>query len=73
MLVIFYLESVEGITPTVGFQPVELNLRDGRSIKIYDLGGGPRIRDIWHNYFSEIYGIICYFLILKMVKFEFLS
>ena len=54
---ILYSESVEGITPTVGFQPVELNLRGGRTIKIYDLGGGPRIRDIWHNYFSELHGV----------------
>lgn len=25
---------------------------------LYDLGGGPRIRDIWKNYFALIHGII---------------
>ena len=24
----------------------------------YDLGGGKKIRDIWKNYLSEVYGII---------------
>ena len=25
---------------------------------LYDLGGGKKIRDIWKNYLSEVYGII---------------
>ena len=25
---------------------------------IYDLGGGKKIRDIWKNYLSEVYGVI---------------
>ena len=24
----------------------------------YDLGGGKKIRDIWKNYLSEVYGVI---------------
>ena len=25
---------------------------------LYDLGGGKKIRDIWKNYLSEVYGVI---------------
>lgn len=27
-------------------------------VEIYDLGGGPKIRNIWTNYFALVHGVI---------------
>lgn len=43
--------------PTVGFSVINLKYYD-YSIKIFDLGGGPNIRGIWHKYFADAHGII---------------
>ncbi|XP_021929896.1 uncharacterized protein LOC110834747 isoform X2 [Zootermopsis nevadensis] len=42
---------------TVGFSRVSLT-HQGCSVVIYDLGGGPKIRGIWHRYFADAHGII---------------
>lgn len=43
--------------PTVGFSSLDVGL-EHYEIKIFDLGGGHKIRDIWKQYFVEVYGII---------------
>uniref|UniRef100_A0A6P7FA60 ADP-ribosylation factor-like protein 13B n=1 Tax=Diabrotica virgifera virgifera TaxID=50390 RepID=A0A6P7FA60_DIAVI len=43
--------------PTVGFSVVNLKYSD-YSVKIFDLGGGPNIRGIWHQYFVDAHGLI---------------
>ncbi|KAK3097336.1 hypothetical protein FSP39_008790, partial [Pinctada imbricata] len=44
-------------TPTIGFNNEEISF--GKfDLKLYDLGGGKKIRDIWIQYFTEVYGII---------------
>lgn len=47
------LESIEGSSPTVGFNNLTLQLY-GRKIITYDVGGGPRIRGIWKNYYHDV-------------------
>lgn len=48
-----YQESTEGLTPTIGF--VNSNLEIGNYVvTLYDLGGGPRVRNIWKNYYPEV-------------------
>nr|XP_039264453.1 LOW QUALITY PROTEIN: ADP-ribosylation factor-like protein 13B [Styela clava] len=50
-------EANTDVAPTMGFSSVDL--RSGKfNIKIFDLGGGAKIRDIWHNYMAEAHGII---------------
>lgn len=43
--------------PTVGFVPHDVKM-NGKSIKLYDVGGGERIRGIWSSYYPEVYGVI---------------
>lgn len=45
------------VLPTIGFRTVTLKYKTCR-IKIYDIGGGPHIRSIWKNYYSDVHGII---------------
>jgi ADP-ribosylation factor-like protein 13B len=45
------------VAPTVGFSSVEFKF-EKHMITLFDLGGGKRIRDIWKNYFSEVYGVV---------------
>ena len=52
-----FLESLETVAPTIGFSTVEF-LFEKHDITMFDLGGGKRIRDIWKNYLSEIYGLV---------------
>ena len=47
-------------TPTVGFVPHTVKMH-GKSIRLYDVGGGERIRGIWESYFEEVYGVIYVF------------
>ncbi|KAL5010377.1 hypothetical protein ScPMuIL_012682 [Solemya velum] len=43
--------------PTVGFNNEKVTF--GRyELSLFDVGGGKKIRDIWKNYFGEVYGII---------------
>ncbi|EDV24754.1 uncharacterized protein TRIADDRAFT_17057, partial [Trichoplax adhaerens] len=48
---------IEGVSTTVGFNNFSLQLY-GRKIITYDVGGGPRIRGIWKNYYHDVHGII---------------
>lgn len=50
-------EEATNTEPTVGFDTMSFKI--GRhDITLYDLGGGPRIRDIWDNYYHELYGVV---------------
>jgi ADP-ribosylation factor family len=40
------------VQPTVGFAPATLALTLQLRVKVYDLGGGARIRGIWQNYYQ---------------------
>lgn len=46
------------VKPTLGFRPLSLMLGDKAMVKLYDLGGGKRIRDIWDQYYHDVHGII---------------
>lgn len=46
------------VKPTIGFRPLSLMLGDKAMVKLYDLGGGKRIRDIWDQYYHDVHGII---------------
>jgi len=43
--------------PTIGFinESIEFN---GSEVTVYDLGGGPRIRAIWRNYYADVHGVV---------------
>ena len=51
------IDSLDTVAPTVGFSTVDFAF-EKNDITLFDLGGGKRIRDIWKNYFSEVYGLI---------------
>ncbi|CAJ0944610.1 unnamed protein product, partial [Mesorhabditis belari] len=51
-------ESPQNVLSTNGFSLMEMTFDDEFKIKIYDLGGNERIRDIWQNYYAEIHGFI---------------
>lgn len=56
------IQAVKGepsleVAPTMGFESFELKTKKF-DVKIYDLGGGARIRGIWQNYLAEAHGII---------------
>lgn len=50
-------ERLDSTVPTIGFSVIELKFRQ-YDVKIFDLGGGPNIRGIWHKYFVDVHGII---------------
>lgn len=50
-------EKDDKVLPTVGFKAVNLVHKD-TPVTIYDLGGGPLFRQIWPQYYSEVYGVI---------------
>ncbi|KAJ9600142.1 hypothetical protein L9F63_009552, partial [Diploptera punctata] len=50
-------EPIDTVVPTVGFSSVSIT-HQGYNVTIYDLGGGPQIRGIWHRYFVDVHGII---------------
>ena len=43
--------------PTVGFVPHTVKFSH-KSFRLYDVGGGERIRGIWNSYYAEVYGVI---------------
>ena len=45
--------STEDIAPTVGFVNGHARLK-GCNLTLLDLGGGERLREIWHNYYAEV-------------------
>ena len=44
-------------TPTIGYEPHEIKHKDV-AVKVFDLGGGSRVRDIWKHYLAESFGFI---------------
>ena len=44
--------------PSLGFLPVSLKYNDNVTVKLYDVGGGKKIRGIWNNYYHEVHGVI---------------
>ncbi|KAK6633446.1 hypothetical protein RUM44_004053 [Polyplax serrata] len=50
-------EPIDSVVPTVGFSVVTLRQK-GCRVSLYDLGGGPQIRDIWHRYYADAHGVI---------------
>lgn len=53
----YLLVSLDTVAPTIGFSSVSFKFNK-HQVVLYDLGGGKRIRDIWKNYLSEVYGLI---------------
>lgn len=50
---------VEKTTPTVGFRPATLTTEDGcTKLKLFDLGGGDKIRGIWSQYYHDVHGFM---------------
>ncbi|VDM08802.1 unnamed protein product [Wuchereria bancrofti] len=49
--------EINNVLPTNGFTLHEFRFRKAEIIA-YDLGGGERIRSIWKNYYSEVFGVI---------------
>ena len=49
---------IDDVVPTIGFSNLEMKLFNKFPVEIYDLGGGPKIRSIWKNYFALVHGII---------------
>jgi len=50
-------DTFMNVTPTIGFSKLVTKHR-GITINLYDLGGNSKIREIWHNYFPEAYGVV---------------
>ncbi|KAL6732895.1 hypothetical protein Aduo_003607 [Ancylostoma duodenale] len=51
-------EDPRNVLSTNGFSMIDMDYDDNFTIKVYDLGGHERIRDIWTNYYAEVHGII---------------
>lgn len=47
------LEPKETTVPTVGFSSADFKLLNFK-VTAYDVGGGPRIRGIWKDYYAEV-------------------
>ncbi|XP_066155054.1 ADP-ribosylation factor-like protein 13B [Euwallacea fornicatus] len=50
-------EPTDKPIPTIGFSVIELRYKQ-YDVKIFDLGGGAKIRGIWHRYFIDVHGVI---------------
>ena len=50
-------ERSDDTVPTVGFTTDQVHINDSL-ITLYDVGGGARIRNIWRNYFADVYGVV---------------
>ncbi|EPB72634.1 hypothetical protein ANCCEY_08279 [Ancylostoma ceylanicum] len=47
-------EDPRNVLSTNGFSMIDMDYDDDFTIKVYDLGGHERIRDIWTNYYAEL-------------------
>lgn len=68
-------EPVDSVVPTVGFSVATLRKKTCR-VSMYDLGGGPQIRDIWPRYYADVSkmgGIIRGCLLLRNLMENFKS
>ena len=56
-----FVNSLQGTfdnpKPTIGFRPTTM-MMGADKVKFYDLGGGPKIRDIWAQYYHDVHAII---------------
>uniref|UniRef100_A0A914QQ25 ADP-ribosylation factor n=1 Tax=Panagrolaimus davidi TaxID=227884 RepID=A0A914QQ25_9BILA len=50
----FQGEDISTVHSTIGFSRAEFEV-NGYKLIAYDLGGNERIRDIWSNYYSEVW------------------
>ncbi len=44
--------------PSLGFRPISLKYSENVTVKLYDVGGGEKIRNIWDNYYHDVHGVI---------------
>ena len=44
--------------PTVGFNTPTILKRRGAELRLYDLGGGARFREVWTQYFHDVHGAV---------------
>ena len=49
--------DVSKVTPTVGFDPHKCVL-DGAPLRLFDVGGGEKIRGIWKCYYMEVHAAV---------------
>ena len=49
--------GADGPTPTNGFDTAKVS-RDGWELTLFDVGGGPKIRAIWPNYYSDAHAVL---------------
>ena len=47
--------------PSLGFKPTAMMLGQNINVKFYDLGGGPKIRSIWSEYYHDVHAVIYVF------------
>ena len=47
--------------PSLGFKPTAMMLGENINVKFYDLGGGPKIRSIWSEYYHDVHAVIYVF------------
>uniref|UniRef100_A0A7E4UPU5 ADP-ribosylation factor-like protein 13B n=1 Tax=Panagrellus redivivus TaxID=6233 RepID=A0A7E4UPU5_PANRE len=50
-------EDLHTVHSTVGFSRAEFEVK-GYRLTAYDLGGNERIRDIWKNYYAEVFAVV---------------
>merc|ERR1711865_249155 len=49
------------VCPTVGFSPTPMQLSEETKVRIYDVGGGVKIRGIWEQYYADCHGVVYVF------------
>ena len=57
LLFFVFVEAKELTVPTVGFSNAEFRILNFK-VTAYDVGGGPRIRGIWKDYYAEVKSIM---------------
>lgn len=50
-------ETVDGVTPTIGYSKSEID-HGKEKIHLIDLGGGKNFRDAWRHYYDDAYGFV---------------
>lgn len=49
-----FSEREATIVPTIGFNEPTKLMRKGLCVRLFDVGGSPRIRGVWHQYYPEV-------------------
>lgn len=65
------IETFTDTVPTIGFSKF-VTKHKGMSINIFDLGGSARIREIWQNYFAEVFYCFLLFKYFENLPSNFL-